>query len=80
MCHGRIRIAEIETKHHLAFGEYFAAALARLAPLVTDGLVARSEDEIRVTPRGRLLLRAVAMAFDAYATAAEGAPRYSRVI
>jgi oxygen-independent coproporphyrinogen-3 oxidase len=62
------------------------AALAdpsQLAAFETDGLVARQPDGgLRLTPLGRILVRNVAMAFDAYlqAPAAGAAPRFSKTI
>jgi oxygen-independent coproporphyrinogen-3 oxidase len=47
------------------FDVYFADALTALAPLVRDDLVHLSDDDIRVKPLGRLLVRHVAGAFDA---------------
>ena len=52
----------------------------RLALLQDDGLVLESPREIRVTSRGRLLLRIIAMCFDAYLGDNARASRYSRVI
>src|SRR6185295_12986967 len=82
MCHGMIDIAAIERRHDVEFDDYFADALARLAPLVVDGLVERTPERICATSRGRLLLRIIAMCFDSYledpGTAAR--PRHSRVI
>lgn len=46
----------------------FAAELARLAPLVTDGVVIVDDLRLKVTPAGRPLVRLVAAAFDAYLT------------
>jgi oxygen-independent coproporphyrinogen-3 oxidase len=81
MCFGRIRYAEVERRHQLRFGEYFAPELVRLEELARDGLIVLDASGFEVTPRGRLLLRIVAMAFDAYlARPSEQAPRYSRVI
>jgi oxygen-independent coproporphyrinogen-3 oxidase len=60
----------------------FEAEIASLAPLEARGLVELSGGALRVTPLGRLFLRNVAMAFDAYLgtpTAAAG-PRFSRTI
>ena len=45
---------------------YLADALARLETAERDGLVARSGHRLAVTPLGRLLIRHLAMAFDAY--------------
>jgi oxygen-independent coproporphyrinogen-3 oxidase len=81
MCFGRLDFRTIERRHGLRFAESFAPELARLEALAADGLVALDAAGFEVTPRGRLLLRIVTMAFDAYLTRpAEAIPRYSRVI
>jgi oxygen-independent coproporphyrinogen III oxidase len=66
MCRGEIDIEGIERRHGIDFASYFAAALERLRPLVEDGLATTSRTLIRATPRGRLLLRVIAMCFDRY--------------
>jgi oxygen-independent coproporphyrinogen-3 oxidase len=82
MCHADIDIEQVAYRYDLDFQEYFAEALRRLAPLVEDGLVTVDEKRIAATPRGRLLLRIIAMCFDNHldAGAAAARPRYSRVI
>ena len=63
------------------FDAYFSDALARLEPLKAEGLVTLHEVAIRVTSRGRYLLRIIAMCFDAYlSTAAPSQPRFSKAI
>jgi oxygen-independent coproporphyrinogen-3 oxidase len=79
MCHGRIDQAAIGLRHGIRFEEYFADELLRLRALETDGLVELGAGQITLTPSGRLLMRTVAMTFDAYLAAAR-APRMSRVI
>ena len=78
MCHFRLAKAEIEARHGIAFDEHFRDELTGLAPLAADGLVELAAEGIEVTPLGRLLVRNVAMAFDAY----RGAPKaqYSRTV
>jgi oxygen-independent coproporphyrinogen-3 oxidase len=82
MCHAAIDIDQVEYRYDIDFAVYFADALERLAPLVEDGLVELDAHRIAATPRGRLLLRIVAMCFDNHldANAAAARPRYSRVI
>ena len=81
MCFGRLRYEEIERRHQLRFRQYFAPELPRLAALAQDGLITLDDSGFEVTPRGRLLLRIVAMVFDAcLARPAEKVARYSRVI
>ena len=79
MCRFRVAAADIEARHGISFAEYFAAELARLAPMAEDGLVELDTAGIRVTPAGRLLIRNIAMVFDAYR---QGAPvqGFSKVI
>ncbi|MBE7377132.1 oxygen-independent coproporphyrinogen III oxidase [Pseudomonas lopnurensis] len=79
MCHGRIDYAEIERKHAIAFREYFAEALAKLDEHVADGLVELHDDQLILLPQGQLMMRNVAMAFDAY-LGGEQRGRFSRTV
>jgi oxygen-independent coproporphyrinogen-3 oxidase len=80
MCDFDLDFAAAEVRHGIVFAEYFAPELAALQPLAADGLVELSEHAIRVTPRGRLLVRTVAMQFDRYLREARERAQYSRVI
>lgn len=80
MCHARVDKYDFGHRHHIAFDSYFAEDLARLSVLEQDGLVEHGPQDIRVTPRGRLLIRHVAMCFDRYLHHAPGTHRYSRAI
>lgn len=80
MCHGSLDTIAFGTRHGLAFADYFADALRQLATLAADGLVVMDERTIRVTPRGRFLLRSIAMCFDAYLDTGSAEVRYSRTI
>ena len=78
MCHGRLDFAEIESRHDIVFNEYFADALAQLDEMERDGLVAIQANGLVVLPAGRLMMRNMAMAFDAYLKPNEG--RFSRTV
>jgi oxygen-independent coproporphyrinogen-3 oxidase len=80
MCHGTINIPATEQRFGIEFETYFHVESARLAALEADGLIERSDRTIDLTPRGRLLMRNVAMAFDAYSTAGAQKTPQSRVI
>lgn len=82
MCHGRLDYARIGRRHDIVFTDYFADALSRLAPLADDGLLTFTRVGFQATPKGRLLLRVIAMCFDRYlpATPSADAPRFSRTI
>ncbi len=80
MCHGKLDITSIERAHKIQFDDYFAAEKPRVQSLAEDGLIDLGTRSIALTPRGRLLMRNVAMAFDAYlAKKASQAPQ-SRAI
>lgn len=79
MCHFRLDKPAIEGRYGIEFNKYFAAELASLEPLAADGLIELTPERIEVTPLGRLLVRNVAMAFDAYLTRSS-AVRYSRTV
>lgn len=66
LCHTVILKSETENEFHIRFDEYFASELLELAAMREDGLVLLSDDEIRVTPRGRIFIRNLAMPFDRY--------------
>lgn len=74
MCQGVLDMRSIESRYGMRFDEYFGAELIGLEELERDGLVQLSGQAITLTPAGRLLMRNVAMTFDAYATAAANLP------
>jgi oxygen-independent coproporphyrinogen-3 oxidase len=79
MCHGFVDVPRIERQHGIEFGGHFAREFVQLQRLEADGLVDLADGRIALTPVGRLLMRNVAMSFDAYIAAAERPPM-SRVI
>jgi oxygen-independent coproporphyrinogen III oxidase len=80
MCAGVARIPAIEARYGISFKDYFSRELVALGQLQQDGLVEIEPQEIRVTPRGRFLLRSIAMPFDAYIAARQSEQRFSKVI
>ncbi|MEX6503663.1 oxygen-independent coproporphyrinogen III oxidase [Pseudomonas zhanjiangensis] len=79
MCHGRVDYAKIEAGHGIDFAEYFAESLAKLDEQVADGLVEIRDDALVLLPQGQLMMRSVAMAFDAYLGGAQKG-RFSRTV
>ncbi len=88
MCHGGLDYRRFGNVGGRRFEDYFATELVNLRPLADDGLLRLGPDGIRITPKGRLLLRSVAMVFDRYLAASGGSNvrersgdnRYSRAI
>lgn len=80
ICHFQLNYAAIEQQYGILFADYFTEDLALLAPFEHDGLVERDEKGIRVTPRGRLLIRNICMCFDIYLRKQVRKQQFSRVI
>jgi oxygen-independent coproporphyrinogen-3 oxidase len=81
MCRNALDFDAIERRFGIRFEERFARELAQLNSLAADGLVSLHSRGFTVTPRGRLLLRVVAMAFDAsFQRPAVQPSSFSRVI
>ena len=83
MCATRLDFATLDAAHGICFEDYFAAELVALARLELDGLVVRAQRGLAITARGRLLMRSVAMVFDAHLPQGQSfpeQPRFSRVV
>ncbi len=82
MCNAEVQKGAVEARFNVDFDAHFSAALDRLRPLEQDGLVALGPDAITVRPPGRLLVRNVAAAFDAYLhdAAPDAQPAYSESV
>jgi oxygen-independent coproporphyrinogen III oxidase len=80
MCVGNIDMRAVERRNGILFEDDFAEELRRLRDLQADGLVELRDGCIALTPTGRLLMRSVAMTFDAYLCADRASPRGSRLI
>jgi len=81
MCHYAICKEAIESAWLVDdFDTYFRTELAELVALEREGLLRLGRDWISVTPRGRLLVRSIAMTFDRYLRMDAAASRYSKVI
>ena len=80
MCFDRLDLDGFSGRHEIDFPRYFADEMTRLAPLADDELIELSDDAIRITPKGRLLLRSIAMVFDRYLDRAENDGRFSKAI
>jgi oxygen-independent coproporphyrinogen III oxidase len=79
-CHFSVAKESIEIAYLVEFDKYFARELKALQALERDGLIALDDEWIHVTPRGRLLVRAVCMVFDRYLGMGHTLVRYSRVM
>lgn len=83
LCHEAVEAPAFRARFGVSFVERFAAELARLEPFEADGLVARGVGgSLRVLSLGRLVLRNIAMVFDAYLPGQQAAatPLFSQTV
>jgi len=66
MANFHIDIKRVNREFNINFSEYFADALEALSEFVEADLMSIDENEIRVSTTGTLLIRNIAMPFDAY--------------
>ncbi|MBI4535629.1 MAG: oxygen-independent coproporphyrinogen III oxidase, partial [Ignavibacteriae bacterium] len=66
MCDLDLEKRDVEERFGIDFDEYFAQALSELEEFEQDGLVTMSPKKLTINRAGRLLLRNIAMCFDAY--------------
>jgi oxygen-independent coproporphyrinogen-3 oxidase len=80
MCHFELSLESIEIAHLIDFKSYFAAEIADLRDMEQAELLKIEDRWITVLPKGRMLVRAIAMVFDRYLRADRERARYSKVI
>jgi oxygen-independent coproporphyrinogen-3 oxidase len=66
MSNFKLDIGRFESAYGVKFSEYFSDALETLKPFETEGLLTITDKAIECSPTGTLLIRNIAMAFDAY--------------
>jgi oxygen-independent coproporphyrinogen-3 oxidase len=84
MCQFVVSKEAVNEAHLVDFDQHFAVERAALKPFIDAGLVEETPEWITITPRGKLLVRAVAMVFDRYLQIdremRERTWRYSKVV
>jgi oxygen-independent coproporphyrinogen-3 oxidase len=80
MCYDSLSYDDFGARHNIDFREYFADEIKKLKVLEDDDLLELSDAGIGITPKGRLLLRNIAMTFDRYIDLEENDNRFSKAI
>ncbi len=82
MCNNRLLKADVEERFQLDFDRHFEAVLPELDVFVEDGLLSVHADRLEVPDAGRLVVRNIAMVFDAYLKEdmRKPNPTYSRTV
>lgn len=66
MCSMPLNFAEFDQRHKISFKAMFAGEIERLKPYIDAGLLQIDDSSLQVLPKGRVFVRAFAMAFDEY--------------
>jgi oxygen-independent coproporphyrinogen-3 oxidase len=80
MCHFALSKESVEISYLIDFDRYFAAELDDLREFEGLGLLTIEDGWLTITPRGRFVIRSIAMVFDRYLRRDREVRRYSRVI
>jgi oxygen-independent coproporphyrinogen-3 oxidase len=84
MCDFALDLDALADRWHLGAADYFAPELAQLAQLERDGLLELGAGRVRVSAKGRLLIRNICMVFDGHIGKPAAVPlqraQYSRTI
>ncbi len=80
ICNFELDIVRFSKHFNIEFWHYFKSTMSQLESLADDELIQLSDDWLRVTSKGRLLVRNVCMAFDRYLGQKSGKLIYSKAI
>ncbi|MDX1318939.1 MAG: oxygen-independent coproporphyrinogen III oxidase, partial [Oceanospirillum sp.] len=80
ICHFELNGDDFSRDFNIDFDSYFKDELEFLQQHHRDGLIELNGNKLKVTPAGRLLVRAVCMAFDKYLDKRALTQSYSRII
>ncbi|VEB44829.1 Oxygen-independent coproporphyrinogen-III oxidase [Chromobacterium violaceum] len=80
MCRFALSVEAIEEVHGINFAQYFAAEMPQIREFQQQGLLSFDGDFLMVEPKGRFLIRNIAMIFDRHLRERETHARYSRTI
>ena len=78
MCHFELDFASLSATHLIDFQAYFSRELASLGDFIDNGLLTVTAGSLKVSLKGRLLIRNICMVFDKYL--AKKQQQFSRVI
>lgn len=80
MCDFELDFESVEKQFGIEFNKYFESSLKGVAEFIDDGLIKLSDRSLEVTNMGRMLVRNIAMNFDAYLERKDSNARYSRTV
>jgi oxygen-independent coproporphyrinogen-3 oxidase len=66
MCDMELSVIDVESRFGIEFDDYFSDALKKLREFIKSGFIVVDRDKYKVVDNGRLIIRNIAMCFDAY--------------
>ncbi|UTH72447.1 oxygen-independent coproporphyrinogen III oxidase [Chromobacterium sp. IIBBL 290-4] len=80
MCRFALSVEALEEIHGINFAQYFAAEMPKIREFQQEGLLDFDGDFLMVMPKGRFLIRNIAMLFDRHLRERQTHARYSKTI
>ncbi|WP_066567732.1 oxygen-independent coproporphyrinogen III oxidase [Snodgrassella sp. CFCC 13594] len=80
MCRFAVNLDDYQHRINIATADYFAAELADLQQMASRGLLTLQGHKLVVSPKGRFLIRNIAMAFDAHLRHQHTQAKYSQTV
>lgn len=80
MCDMELNFTDMSNKLDIDFRSYFEKELTTFGDMGKDGLLTINNDELKVTPNGRLFIRNIAMKFDDYVNRKKKENQYSKTV
>jgi oxygen-independent coproporphyrinogen-3 oxidase len=80
MCHFELDYAQLNARYGIKFIVHFRGELLKLGALAGFGMLTLNDEGLKVSLKGRLLIRNICMVFDAYLGQKQEQARYSKTI
>ncbi|QQS36244.1 MAG: oxygen-independent coproporphyrinogen III oxidase [Ignavibacteriales bacterium] len=80
MCDFELNFSDVEKEFKIDFKKYFAYGLNNLKEMEADDLLTTNDKGIKVHDMGKILIRNIAINFDAYIERKEDTTKYSRTV
>jgi oxygen-independent coproporphyrinogen-3 oxidase len=81
MCDMELSVPDVESRFGIDFNEYFKDSLKELEEFIEGGFIIAERGKYKVVENGRLIIRNIAMCFDAYLDKMKtGKPIFSRTV
>lgn len=80
MCDFEIDFSSVNESFNIDSKKYFSKGIEKLKPMIADELLTFNDNKIKVTEKGRMVIRNIAMCFDGYIERNQDSNRYSKTV